>query len=330
MKRFLFVFLLVILIAGIVLFFWNFSRPEGLILGVNFSKPQAEYLGLDWKRTYTAILDDLKVKNLRLQAYWPEIEKNQGQLDFTDLDWQVKEAKKRDAKIIMVIGRRQPHWPECHSPLWAQNLTEDAAQQKILGMLEQVVKHYKKESSIIMWQVDNEPLVNWFGKCPIADQNFVKKEIALVKKIDFRSVLITDSGELSLWRKTSHLGDYFGTTMYRVVWSKTFGYLDYKYPIPPAFYRLRAFFNGLPFESVVISELQAEPWQRIALDNLSLAEQRKSFDAQRLKDNVEFARRTGFSSAYLWGAEYWYWLKEKQNDVSVWEAAKNLDWSLSK
>jgi len=27
---------------------------------------------------------------------------------------------------------------------------------------------------------------------------------------------------------------------------------------------------------------------------------------------------------YLWGSEWWYWLKEKQNDPKIWEEAKNL------
>lgn len=313
------IILVIIIFLGVAIAFcWNldFSRGRQLIWGVNFSQPQAVYLGLDWKKVYIDILDDLKVRHLRLQAYWPEIEKEPGKFDFTNLDWQIKEAKKRDAKIIMVIGRRQPHWPECHSPDWTKLMIEKEIQSKILLMLGQAVKHYKKESSIIMWQVDNEPLVNWFGDCPPPDKDFIKQEIALVKKLDFRPILITDSGELSWWYSASKLGDYFGTTLYRVVWNKTFGYLDYNYVIPPLFYNLKARLMGLSPESVIISELQAEPWQG--------DEQKKSFNAQRFLKNVEFAKRTGFSSAYLWGAEYWYWLKEKKGDDSLWWIAKKL------
>lgn len=315
-------FFLVIVIA--IYFLLDFKRLDGMRLGVNFSEPQAKFLKLDWQKVYISILDDLKFRRLRLQAYWPEIEKESGKFDFTDLDWQVKEAKKRDAKIIMTIGRRQPHWPECHSPTWADGLPEKQADEKILAMLTQVVNHYKKESNIIMWQVDNEPLVSWFGKCPPPNEDFLKQEISLVKKLDFRPVLITDSGELSLWYKAAKLGDYFGTTMYSAVWSKYFGYVDYKYFFPPAYYNLKARLVGLMPESVVISELQAEPWQRVDLSQMTLAEQRRTFDAARLKSNVLFAERSGFSEAYLWGVEYWYWLKETQHDDSVWQMAKSL------
>jgi len=316
--------LLILIILGVVFWRLDFKRSEGMRLGVNFSQPQAIFLNLDWKKVYISILDDLKFRRLRLQAYWPEIEKEPGKFDFTDLDWQVKEAKKRDAKIIMTIGRRQPHWPECHSPAWADSLSEKEAQEKILSMLTQVVKHYKKESNIIMWQVDNEPLVSWFGKCPPPNKEFLKQEIALVKKLDFRPVLITDSGELSLWYKASKFGDYFGTTMYSAVWSKYFGYVDYKYFFPPAYYNFKARLVGLLPQSVIISELQAEPWQRIDLSDMTLEEQRRTLSADRLKENVLFAESSGFTEAYLWGAEYWYWLKETQQDDSVWQMAKSL------
>jgi len=328
MKKFLivlFILFVLLIIVGVVLWNYDFSRGRQMKWGVNFSQPQASYLGLDWKKVYLALLDDLKVRNLRLQAYWPLLEKERGKFDFIDLDWQVKEAKKRDAKIIMVLGRRQPHWPECHSPEWAKGLNEKETQEKILSMLERVVKHYKKESAILIWQVDNEPLVDWFGVCPLIDKEFIKREIALVKSIDFRPILITDSGELSFWYEAKKLGgDFLGTTMYRVVWNKTAGYLNYKYLIPPAFYYFRARALGIYPDGMIISELQAEPWQRIALEELSLEEQRQSFDAIKFKANTEFARRVGFGSAYLWGAEYWAWLKEKNGDASLWEEARLL------
>jgi len=42
----------------------------------------SEELGLDWKKTYLAILDDLKVKNLKLVAYWDLIEEEPGVYNF--------------------------------------------------------------------------------------------------------------------------------------------------------------------------------------------------------------------------------------------------------
>ena len=36
--------------------------------GVDFSQSQAEYLGLDWKTTYSAMINDLGVKNIKLHG----------------------------------------------------------------------------------------------------------------------------------------------------------------------------------------------------------------------------------------------------------------------
>lgn len=318
------VLIILVLVGAILIFFWtrNYGQSQKMIFGVTFSQPQAEYLGLDWKGTYLDILNNLKVRHLRLSAYWNLIEKEEGKFDFADLDWQVSEARKRNAKIILIIGRRLPHWPECHTPAWAAALPEKEQQEKVLKMLEQVVKHYKKQSHLIMWQIENEPLVDWFGHCPPPDKDFVKRQISLVKKIDFRPVLITDSGELSSWWTASRLGDYFGTTMYRIVWNKYIGYWNYKYLLPPSFYWLKARLVGLYPPGIIISELQAEPWLSESIEKIPLEEQRRSMDAKKFQEVVAFARRTGFGESYLWGAEYWYWLKERGDDSLYREARK--------
>ena len=54
--------------------------------GATFSKKFCEELGLNWQETYIAILDDLKVRNLRLPAYWDEIEPDEGTYNFKDFD----------------------------------------------------------------------------------------------------------------------------------------------------------------------------------------------------------------------------------------------------
>ncbi len=305
--------------------FFNFgSANRPMVFGVTFSAPQAEYLGLDWRATYLDMLDNLKIKNLRLLAYWNQIEVTPDQYDFIDLDWQVAEATKRGVKIIMTIGRRLPHWPECHSPGWTKDLSEKENQAEILTMIKTVTEHYKDQPGIVMWQVDNEPLVDWFGSCPKPDRDFVKKEIALVKSLDSRPVLITDSGELSSWVWAARLGDYFGTTMYRVVWNKYIGYWSYDWFLPPAFYTLKAKLNGLDLNKVIVAELQTEAWLRDDISKISLEEQKKSINPEQFRKNIGVARRTGFSEAYLWGVEYWYWLKDKQGDVSLYEEAKKL------
>lgn len=44
-------------------------------LGVTFSSRYAGDIGLDWRQAYISMLDDLKVKNIRLPVYWDLVEK---------------------------------------------------------------------------------------------------------------------------------------------------------------------------------------------------------------------------------------------------------------
>ncbi len=311
----------------VVLFFailWlpAFNRVQPIEFGVSFSKSYAQSLELDWQKIYLAILDDLKVKRLRLMSEWDEIEVASGVYDFEALDWQIKEAEKRGIEVLLVVGERQPRWPECHTPSWLSEVPRSEVQEKLKEFIKITVNRYKNSPAVVMWQVENEPLFNLFGKCPKSNKNFLKKEIELVRSLDNRPILITDSGELSTWRKTAHLGDYFGTTVYRFVYNPYFGYFTHFFP--PSFYRLKAKLVGLEKERVIISELQAEPWVKGgSILKTPLDEQKRIMGIKRIEGLFDFARKTGFSPAYIWGAEWWYWLREEGDD-SAWQVGKEI------
>lgn len=319
-----------LIILGLTLLAFS-ERPADLApglktFGVTFSKKAAIALGLDWQKTYLAVLDELGAKKLRLAVYWDELEGESGQYDFSDLDWQVNEAEKRRAKIILAVGERLPRWPECHIPKWAENLPEKERQLKILDYIEVVVKRYKKSPIIEYWQVENEPFLPRFGICPAFDSQFLDEELALVRALDERPVIVSDSGELSVWLAAARRADVFGTTMYRTIWSPKLpgdGYLDY--PLPPSFFHLKAnlikYFAGA--KDIIVVELQAEPWGPKAVWEMSPAERDVSLSSRQFKENIAYAREVGFKEAYLWGAEWWYW--EKLNGrPEFWELAKTL------
>jgi hypothetical protein len=73
-----------------------------------------------------------------------------------------------------------------------------------------------------------------------------------------------------------------------------------------------------------VIELQAEPWIAGWTTGQSLEKQFESMNVSQLKENVSFARQVGFPEIYLWGAEWWYWLKVNQNHPELWEAAKGM------
>lgn len=290
--------------------------------GVTFSTKFCREIGLDWKEVYLAVLDDLKVKEIRLPIYWDDIEAEQGVFDFSDYDYIIEEGKKRDVNFVINIGWRLPRWPECHAPEWTNKETLEETRNRVIVMIEATIEHYKNNDNIIAWQLENEPFFNEFGVCPPSDYEFFTKELAVVKKLDKRPVIISATGELSFWQKEAKLADIFGTTVYRVVWGGNTGYV--RYAIPAWFYRAKADLAGIPDENRIIIELQAEPWvPKGSIIYLSTKEAQKSFNLEQFKANLQFGINVGFQKAYLWGVEWWYY-QYKNGDRNYWNFAKTI------
>lgn len=307
--------------------FLNLPGPvprEDVILGMTFSTRYAEGLGLDWRETYLALLDDMQIKKWRLPAYWDLIESEQGTYNFSDLDWLLAETEKRNGEVILSVGQRVPRWPECHIPLWAQE-DEQLRRKSLLKMIKTTVERYKDNPTVTTWQVENEPFLSLFGICPPLDPNFLTSEVALVHKLDpTRKVIVTDSGELSVWYKAAGEGDIFGTTLYRHIYQKRFGYVTY--PIGPYFFKMKELWTRAltDQEHFMVIELQAEPWANGWVGTVPLEEQFITMDEKKLVENVDYARRVGFQEIYLWGGEWWYWLKVKKDYPALWDTGKML------
>ncbi|MBI4054330.1 MAG: beta-galactosidase [Candidatus Doudnabacteria bacterium] len=319
------VFTLVALLIFILAYFFAGSAPpaEKINWGVSFSPVYARSLGLAWKDVYLALLDELGVSHLRLASYWPEHEKSQGNYDFSDLDFMINEAAKRNRSVVLVVGVRQPRWPECHFPQWLDSFSEQEQDGLALEYVKQVVERYRGVSAIRAWQVENEFFVKWFGVCPPGRPEFLRQEIDLVKSLDSRPVILTDSGELSLWYKTAKQADIFGTTIYRKVYAP-WGIGSWPYP-PVYYYRLGKlvrFFTG--FDRMIVTELQAEPWGKTTLVEDSTQTNFETLNPEQFRKNVNYARRTGIDEIYLWGAEWWYYMHQMRGVADYWDEAHKL------
>jgi len=328
MKKILKKMVLTLLIFLLVICGYFFIGPspevKKISWGVNFSQKHAENLGLDWKETYLALLNDLKVKKIKIASYWDLIEPEERVYNFEDLDWQVEKAEEKGTEILLVIGMKSPRWPECHIPFWAKELKEEEQKEKILILIREIVLRYKEKSFIFSWQVENEPFFP-FGECPWTDKNFLKKEVALVKSLDSsHPIIISESGEGSLWIQAAQTGDIVGITMYKKVWVKEIRqYFTYFFP-PISYYRKSKIVEKLFGKKVICVELQAEPWGPKLLYDCPIEEQLKTMNLEQFQKNIEFAQKTGFDTFYLWGAEWWYWLKEVHNQPEIWNKAKQL------
>ena len=299
----LFFSFIVLIFLGKVIFNATFNFPQTIDYGVTFSPKYARYLKLDWQKTYIQILDGLQVKNLRLPGYWDSVEPKRGQFNFAETDYLLTEAGKRGARVILVVGVRQPRWPECHVPAWAKGLSVADRRREVLRFIAQTVERYKDHPAVWAWQVENEPLLKSFGEdCDMPDKSFLKQELELVRSLSNKTIIMTDSGELGFWITSMQLSDIFGTTVYRKVYDKWLGYTTY--PVPPAFYGMKSNLVRSVFarnnRKTIIAELQAEPW--LADGSLLPSDQQAQlFTTENFKNYVKFAGATGFDEIYLWG-----------------------------
>jgi len=292
--------------------------------GISFNNFHANSLGLDWKEVYETMIKDLHPKYIRISATWKEMEAQDGVFDFQDIDWQMDMAAQYGVKVILVVGQKAPRWPECHIPDWVGKDTD--AHEDLLRYVRTTVTRYKDHPALDLWQVENEPFIRFqFGECQNYDSGFIHDEIAMVKEIDpTHSTIVTDSGEMGLWWGAVHTGDYFGTTLYRIV--KTNGGRTFTYDWLPAIaYRLKAVLTGVKPGRFFISELQAEPWfTNTNPTNTPIEEQEKTMNPERLKRHIEYAKHIGAQRAYLWGVEWWYFMKKEHGDERYWEIVKDV------
>jgi len=319
-------------VVGILLIFfglWVLALGEikqSPMTGVTFSSRYARELGLNPDEAYQKTLTELQPKILRLPVYWDEVEKNMDQYDFYQTEKYLTQAQQNKTDIILVVGFKQPRWPECFDPDWSRNLSRNQFDQKIYELVKKEVETFKRFENIKYWQVENEPFVD-FGICPGPNSIRLSEEIRIVKELDSRPVLITDSGELSPWLQVFNKGDVFGSTMYRVIWSPFFGQISY--PIPPVLYTIKAniakTITGNFSKPSMISELQAEPWpnNHLAITELPLEKQIELFPPERLVQNYNYASQSNLGPVIFWGVEWWYYMK-LQNNPSYWFIAKMI------
>ncbi len=297
---------------------------QAVFFGASFSPAYARYLGLDARAAFKRVIGEWGFTYVRLPVDWDDLEPLPGQVRWDEIDWYMDEAGKAGVKVVLVIGQKTPRWPECHLPSWLDSVPQSEHPARLAGYMRAVVERYRTHPALDFWQVENEPFLA-FGKCPPTTVNQLHTEIEAVQQLDSQHlVLVSDSGELSLWRKTARAADLFGTTVYRTVWNKRLGYFKYDW-LPAAWYRLRLAMHGREAQTAYVMELQAEPWiPNSPIAEVPLKEQYRSFNLARFDQNVAYARAIGFPRAYLWGAEWWFWLEQNYGLVDFGAKAAQL------
>lgn len=289
--------------------------------GATFSPAYAKYLGLDAHQAYIDALTELPLRQIRLPLQWNDIQPTADTLNFSEIDWYLDEAAKRNVHVTLAIGNKVPRWPECYTPDWVKPLSQNDYERILLEYLDTVVLRYRTHPALERWQVENEPLFP-FGKCPKSNFALVKKEIAHVKMHDsVHPVQLTVSGEQQLWVSVAGYADVLGTSMYRRValpngWRVTF-------PLPARLYGLQALSVSYLTQQVVISELQAEPWLTQQYTDYTPAQAAALFTPDELLKNLRYAHTSGIKEISLWGVEWWYYLKQN-GEPALWQSAQEF------
>ena len=337
-----------------VLFFtvWiNLVYADGVRAGTTFSKRQANYLELDWKATYLAIVD-LDWDVIRLGAYWDEIEPQEGHYDFSDLDWQIEQAKIRKISIILTVGMKAPRWPEYFIPEWVYkkaNLgksrdisTNPVLRKYTLEFIKNVINHYKDESGVKYIQVENEALNRYGGESWRLSREFLSEEVKLVRSLDSlkRPIILTTATYPNillrfftiLFTKGDYIGDnlalcdILGINVYPVIGHKTFWFSHY---ISAHRQRRIERYNAIlrraqgEDKEVWVTELQAEPWEPGELVHKE-GQNAPSASPEMTKEYFADLKQQGFKTILLWGAEYWYYQKTRNDNNNWWAMAEQI------
>jgi len=300
------------------------SKPYEL--GASYIPDYAESLGLDPAQTFSALLNDLHIRNLRLVSYWSDLEPAPGQYNFALLDQEMQQASAAHAHVTLAVGLRQPGYPECHMPSWAENEPASIWEPQLYSFMAMVVNRYKNSPALQNWQVENEYFLQGFGTCTNDSRQRLITEDNLVKKLDPHHPII-------IGRSNNDIGtpigqptpDMYSVSVYQRVWDANVTHRYLEYPFPAWYYAFLAGVQKITTgKDMVLGELQAEPWapNDKTMTQISLNEQQKSFNATRFKNTLQFGKATGMRTIYLWGAEYWYYELTVEHDPSVWNVAK--------
>ncbi len=303
---------------------WYGKSTHPIQYGISFSSQHAAWLIPEWKPMYREMLSDLKPGFIRLSVDWDQVEKEEGKYDFSDVDFMMNEASKQNVRVLLAVGQKTPRWPECHLPSWLEEKTRDEYLHKLYAYVSTTVDRYKDHKALEYWQVENEPYIKFdFGSCARFESLAIDEELSIVRsKDDTHKIVVTDSGELSVWHPAAKKGDIFGSTMYRVVTTPKGNIFTYDW-MPAGWFKARANIFGLSSDTFFISELQAEPWIHDGdLIGMPIENQFETMSVEQMKKNLEFAKHTSASRAYLWGVEWWYWMKYTHNDSRFIDVAR--------
>jgi hypothetical protein len=334
-------------LAPLHLFMPATAKAHGVVgpvqVGISFNPHRAASMGLDYRSAFTR-LEALHFRVIRLSAYWDQIDQD----GYGQLDWLMSEAQRTGQPVVLAVGMKGLGWPEFYIPASAvpvagltqgQDAADDASlRDATLAFVSDTVLRYRDQSTLIAWQVENEPFNRAGPQRLWIDAGFLRDEIASVRQLDghHRPVIVNafshfnlildqasarqgfdlrqwlgfeaDSAErdgLSLLGKGDILGlDVYTAIGYRFLGHDNISRADGDWPDRLAKVRDLTRRQG---KQAWITEAQAEPWESGANSDADP----KSTSPQAMRSLFANLKDAGFSTVLFWGSEYWLWRAER-------------------
>lgn len=325
---------------------WYATEPRSEpAWGANFSCKRVQFFGQDCRATLASVLDDLGVRSLRLSVHWSDVEGAPGEYDWSAIDWQLREIGERGGRATVSIGMKAQRFPEFWLPTWlrlqaqipADDFPEDhpLVQQYLFPYLQAAAQHLAADPVVEAIQVENEPFVHYQGHANgwRIRKEFLAREIATVRAgtggaepivVNHASWLRRDG----TWKWAVRNADVLAQSVYT---KRQRGPWKWLYIFP---YRIGPFTPDLPEQAraarrdgkqLWIAELQAEPYERPDVDVRRIpAWEARSFSPRWLERNLDLARRSGATRVYLWGVEWWAYLRDQRGDPRLWQEGQTL------
>ncbi len=334
-------------LAPLHLFVPATAKAHGVVgpvqVGISFNPHRAANMGLDYHKAFRQ-LEAMHFRVIRLSAYWDQID----QEGYAQLDWLMNEAQRSRQPVVLAVGMKGLGWPEFYVPASAlppdgltqgQDAASDASlRDATLAFVYETVTRYRDHSTLISWQVENEPFNRAGPQRLWIDAAFLRDEIASVRALDghHRPVIVNafshfnllfdqasarqgfdlrqwlgfeaDSAEkdgLSVLNKGDVLGlDVYTAIGYRFLGQDQMSHADGDWPDRLARVRDLVKRQG---KQAWITEAQAEPWESGPNSDANP----KSTSPQAIRSLFLNLKDAGFSTILLWGSEYWLWRAER-------------------
>jgi len=329
--------------------------------GINFSCDQAEYLLLEDPSLGTAgyvsrdrpgraewcaarldeLLAGLGVRYVRISVEWSQVEPAPGLYDFSLVDALLGAAEAREAKVLLTVGVKGQRHPEYYIPQWvldgsrlkdSETVSDDPfLRAHALEMVSAVVSHVAGSAAIDSWSADNEPYVaspranGW-----VLGEDFVREEVGIIRTDDptHRPVVINHAQHFVFdrrWKVALADSDVLGTSIYPF---RRYDIAGQEVIVPileigplQTNYAAQARAAKAAGRDFWITEMQAEPWSN-DIRLVSPTNPADDLTPAHFQDNIDYARRTGASRVYLWGAEWWLYERDHFGDSRWWNMAK--------